>query len=248
MKKGILTFIMLSLFLALCFGCSNQSQDSCQWGEFPGGIEPVLMVNGKLYQWNRLNALGLTAQDENGVVVSGTYLPEEFQEAGEITSVTEETPTQDFQIQAGFPVTGTIYTDPEAPLVVYACINTDWLKDCYIRFVNEAYQPSLIRLGGKLYWFDAVGDGAVCASESLEELPKGCVSAGTIQGIVWDQYPEHELEINDAQDTYGKSLWGREVFRDPENERVIYLYEEHYWREGSYPMWRACHLWEEEPV
>lgn len=242
MRKKLF-FVLIACLSLLAAGCSS---DSCGMGEFPGGIHPVLMVNGTFYQWDRLSALGLTVWDEEGVVTGGTYLPEGFQEAEEITSVTKEMPIQDFQIQAGVSITGTVYTNPEAPLVVYACVSTDWLRECYVRFVSEQYQPSLIRLDGRLYWFDAVGDGAVCASELLEKLPERCVSAGTIQNIVWDRIPVNDLEVNDARDTYGKSLWGREVFRDLEDDSVIYIYEEQYWREGSRPAWRACHLWEGE--
>lgn len=233
----VLVSVCLSLLTASC------SPGDCDMNEFPGGINPVLMVDGTLYQWDRLSALGLTVQDEEGVTIGGTYLPEGFREVEEITSVTEEAPAQDFQIQAGVPITGTVYTNLEAPRVVYACVSTDWLRDCYVRFVSEQYQSGLIRLDGKLYWF-AVGQGEY--SELVEELPEGFVSAGTIQNIVWDRIPSNDLEVNDTQDTYNKSLWGREVFRSPEDDGVIYIYEEQYWREGSYPAWRACHLWEGE--
>lgn len=132
--------------------------------------------------------------------------------------------------------------------MVYARVSSEyraegqvpWVDD-YVRFVSEDYQPGLIRLDGKLYWF-AVGQGEY--SECVEELPEGCVSAGTIQNIVWDRIPANELEANDIRDSYNKSLWGREVFRDPADSSVIYFAEEQYWSGGHCPAWRACHLWE----
>lgn len=217
--------------------------------EFPGGIEPVLLVGGELYHWYGVSLLssGDFEMLEDGSFRWHTYLPEGYEPVGEISSVTESVPTEEFQIQAGIPFTGTVYTNPEAPLVIYARVSSEyraeghvpWIED-YVRFVSEKYQPGLIRLDGKLYWF-AVG---LKNSERVEELPEGCVSAGTIQNIVWDRIPANDLEVNDIRDTYNKSLWGREVFRDPADSSVIYLAEEQYWSGGHHPAWRACHLWE----
>ena len=184
----------------------------------------------------------------NAGTVTGGYLPDGFGVIGEITSVTQETPVQDFQIQAGFPIRGTVYANPDAPLVVYACVTSsrettqyaNW-KDCYIRFVNPDYQEGLIRMDGTLNQFTPADQEQ---SELLTQLPKGCTSAGTIQKIVWDRHPDHDLEVNGIRDTYGKSLYGREVFRNPADNNVIYLYEEQCWREDSSPAWRVCHLWE----
>lgn len=226
--------------------------DDCVLDEFPGGIDPVLRVNGELYHWYGVSLLssGNFEVLEDGSWCWHTYLPEGYEPAGEISSVTEDVPTEEFQIQAGIPFTGTVYTNPEAPLVVYACISSGWTSgghhgwdNDYVRFISEQYQSGLIRLDGKLYWF-AVGQGEY--SELVEELPERYVSAGTIQNIIQDRIPSNDLEVNDTRDTYDKSLWGREIFRDPGDNSVIYIYEEQYWQEGSYPAWRACHLWEGE--
>ena len=218
--------------------------------EFPGGIDPVLRVNGELYHWYGVSLMssGDFEMLEDGSFRWHTYLPEGYEPVGEVSSVTESTPTEELQIQAGIPFTGTVYTNPEAPLVVYARLSSEyraeghvpWVED-YVRFVSGDYQPGLIRLDGKLYWF-AVGQDKY--SERVEELPEGCVSAGTIRNIVWDRLPANELEANDIRDSYNKSLWGREVFRDPADSSVIYFAEEQYWSGGHCPAWRACHLWE----
>lgn len=207
--------------------------------EFPGGIEPVLRVNGRLYQWHGLNSSGMLEADENGVVYGHTYLPEGFEAAGEIASVTTELPSQDFQLQAGVPFSGTVYTDPEAPLVVYARVSTDWIRDCYARFVSEDYKTGKIRVAGKLYsWY--IDDWKYY--DRLKELPQGAVYVGTIQTVVEDRYPIHDLEANN--DDFFQRMTGREIFQDPADDSVIYVQDEQQWREGIDYFWRVCPRWE----
>lgn len=207
--------------------------------EFRGGIWPVLQVNGRLYQWHDLNGSGGYHLDEDGVVRGYTYLPEGFREAGEISSVTEELPVEDFQIQAGTPISGTVYVDPEAPLVVYACVTTDWLENCYVRFVSEDYKTGKIRVAGKLYsWY--IDDWKYY--DRLKELPQGAVYVGTIQTVVEDRYPIHDLEANN--DNFFQRMTGREIFQDPADDSVIYVQDEQHWSGGISYFWRACPLWE----
>ena len=48
----------------------------------PGGIEPVLMMDGALYRWARLNGTGVPLETENGLILP-TYLPEGYEAAGD---------------------------------------------------------------------------------------------------------------------------------------------------------------------
>lgn len=151
----------------------------------------------------------------------------------------EEAPAEDFQIQAGTPISGTVYVDPEAPLVVYVRVTAYWLEDCYVRFVHEDYRTGLICAGGKLYrWYDDDwGDYG-----RLEELPRGAVYVGKIQRVVEDRYPVHDLEA--SNDSWNTHMVGREVYQDPADSGVIYVSAEQYWSGGIDYYWRRCPLFE----
>lgn len=41
-------------------------------------------------------------------------------------------------------------------------------------------------------------------------------------------------------DTYSKALEGREVYLDPNNPEILYLYELCYWAQGEYPAYLPC--------
>ena len=208
--------------------------------EFPGGIDPVLRVNGRLYRWIGLNGLGGFTVDEDGVLRGQTCLPEGFQKAGEISSVTEEEPVEDFQIQAGTPISGTVYVDPEAPLVVYACVRTGWLEDCYVRFVHEDYRTGLVRVEGKLYrWYD--DDWGYYGR--LEELPPEAVYVGEIWKVVEDRYPVRDLEA--SNDDWNLHMTGRQVYQDPADDSVVYINDEQHWSGGINYYWRLCPLLEQ---
>lgn len=217
-------------------------------GVLPGRFEPVLCLNGTYYRWFGLNQTSYDGYvDEDGRTHVATACPEGSEAVGEISvisHVTEEGPGE-LEMQAGFDASGTVYANPERPAVVYVLMNTDWFADAYVRFTADYYESGLIRFEDRLYWF-AMGYGD--KSEYLEELPEGCVSAGTLQVIDKDLIPAGQLEINLSGDSYGYSLEGREVFCDPADDSVIYIYEEQFWREGSYPAWVACHLWPYDPA
>lgn len=207
--------------------------------KYPGGFQPVLQVNGELYYWDVIIHHENEPQihDSMEEIPRCSHLTDGFEAIGEISSVTKKAPTEDFQIQAGISVRGIVYANPEAPLVVYVYVDTDWLEGC-VRFVHADYQSRLIRFKGQLYWFRQGN------SKLAESLPEGCVSAGRIQAVVQDRIPDNDLETNGLLDSYGGSLLGREIFYDPEDNSVIYLAEEQYWSGGHYPAWRACRLWE----
>lgn len=222
----------------------DAAPDCCD--ALPGNFEPVLCVNGTYYRWADLNLSGYSGYvDGNGLTHVSTHLPkggEGFEAVGEISIIPPadgELPGE-LQMQAGFEAVGTVYANPERPAVVYVLMRTGWFADAYVRFTADYYESGLIRFEDRLYWF-AVGRGDL--SEHLKTLPEGCVSAGTLRVIDRDLIPTGQLEINCSGDSYDHYLGGREVFRDPADDSVIYMYEEQFWREGSYPAWVACHLW-----
>lgn len=212
----------------------------------PGGFNPVLCLNGTFYRWFGLNLTGYNGGyvDEEGRTHAATILPEGFEAVGEISvisHITEEEPGE-LEMKAGFDAAGTVFANPEKPAVVYVLMNTDWFADAYVRFTADYYESGLISFEGRWYWF-AVGRGD--SSEYLDELPEGCVSAGTLNVVSEDLIPSGNLEINCKGDTYDHNLGGREVFYDPADDSVIYVYEEQFWSGGSYPGWRACHIYSE---
>ena len=216
-------------------------------GTLPGDFEPILCLNGTYYHWTGMSVSSTVPyQDEDGNLRLRTYLPEGFEKVGEISvisHITEEEPGE-LEMKAGFDASGTVYANPERPAVIYVLMNTDWFADAYVRFTADYYESGLIRFEGQLYWFAM---GMRGESEHLMEFPEGCVSAGTLHVVDKDLIPAGQLEINLSGDCYDHSLEGREVFRDPADDSVIYLYEEQFWQGGSYPAWVACHLWPEEP-
>lgn len=220
--------------------------DGC--GMLPENFEPVLNYSGTLYRWMGLSLSGYSYyQDEDGDLRLRTYLPKGFEPVGELSVLphTAEGEPGELQMKAGFEAAGTVYANPELPAVVYVLMTTDWFEDDYIRFTADYHESGLIRFDGKLYWFAM---GMQEESEHLDALPEGCVSAGNLHVVAADLIPANDLEINLRGDCYDHSLEGREIFRDPADDSVIYLFEEQYWQKGSYPMWVACHLWTAVPA
>lgn len=213
-------------------------------GLVPGGIKPELLVNGVIYCWAGM-AQERVIQDGQVYMAgtSDTYLPEGYTEAGDITSVTEGELTGERQLRAGFEAFGTVYTSETAPEAVYVLMTTDWFEAHYIRFVSDALGGSqLIAYQGRQYRF-AVGRSDL--SELAEELPDGCVLAGALRQVGIDAVPTEDLETNCPNDSYSYALEGREVYWDPADPSVLYLYERQYWRGGDHPAYRVCHLWSE---
>ena len=224
------------LCLLLLTACSEPTGE-CTWYAAHGGIEPVLMVDGALYHWARLNGTGVPLETEDGHVLP-TYLPQGYEAAGALGPVSKEAPEADLQIQAGFDVTGVVFTDPDRPLVVYVHLTTDWLEDTYVRFESEELGHHLVCWDGRLFQIP------IGCSQTVEELPEGCVSIGTLQYVGDDVLPGNDLECNGMGDSFGHTLTGREVLRDPADPDTLYVFETQYWREGSCPAWEVCRPWE----
>lgn len=210
----------------------------------PGGITPVLRVGGTLYEWTGL-AQRVFLDDGGSYSIMGTsdtYLPEGYESCGEITAVSTEEPMEDLQLQAGFEATGTVFVSEEYPAVVYVLMTTDWFENMFVRFASdELGNNELLSWQGRTYRL-SIGTGA---SEVVEELPEGCELVGTLHFVGDDSIPAGDLETNCRSDSYGKPVEGREVYAVPGDDSVLYVYERQYWREGDYPAWLACHLWEQ---
>lgn len=235
MRTRLTAVLLLCLQLSSCGTNYDGGADGCL--HLPGGIDPVLLVDGTLYHWKGVNTSSpLIQADEEGRLTS--HLPEGYAAAGELGGITEETPVEELQMQAGFPASGTVYTDPERPLVVYVHMTTDWFKETYIRFESDGLAPNLFRWDGRLFRIP-IGYGW-----HLEELPEGCVSIGTLELVAGDILPVHDLECNGSTDCFNHTLRGREVFQDPADPDVLYVFETKYWAEGSYPAWEVCRPWE----
>lgn len=220
------------------------SSGSGWYGDLPNGLRPMLMVNGKLFRWT-----GMSKEyhfiDSGEVYTVGdtsTILPDGYEPMGEINAITEEVPTQELQLRAAFEATGTVYTNMETPEAIYVLMTTDWFEDSYIRFVSDDLKDhECIAYQGRQYRINGGTD--IC--ERVKELPEGCLLIGTLKYIGRDKIPSNDLETNRISDSYSRYIDGREVYADPNDSSVIYVYEHYYWAKGDYPAWRACHLWEE---
>ncbi|MBD5147758.1 MAG: hypothetical protein HDT19_03080 [Oscillibacter sp.] len=247
MKRLFIFLLALALCLGILSACGETAEETVPAEEdpeiedgcstLPGGILPELLVDGTLYHWARMSE-AVPYIDETGKLVQLTKLPDGFEEAGPLGAVSLDPPEENFEMQAGFSASGTVYTDPERPLVVVVHMTTDWFTGQYVRFESGGLADHLIRWDGRLFHYP-YGFGV-----PVRELPEGCVSIGTLTCVSGDILPAADLECNSAYDGYGKYLGGREVFQDPADPDVLYVFETQYWREGSYPAWEICRSWE----
>ena len=236
MKKWMLCFaLVLTLLLTACG--ETPAGEGCD--TLPGGFDPVLQVNGTHYRWT-----GIAIEHQRvlrGTVYNPTRLmPDGYTEVGEIRGVTEELPTEDFQLQAGFEATGRVFVSEETPEAVYVCMTTDWFEEYYIRFISDALRNNeCIAYQGQPYRFTLLD------STVVKELPDECELIGKLTYVGENVVPVNDLETNRRTDGFNKNVQGREVYGDPDDGSVLYVYEHHYWAEGDYPAWRVCPLWGE---
>ena len=195
------------------------------WYLLPGGFRPELMVNGKLYYWDRF-AYPLRSRAKNVYIdaTGDTVLPEGFTPVRELSSVTKNTPEEDGQLKAGFSATGTIFTSEAAPEAVYVLLDADCFEingPYYIRFVSAAMADGCrIMWSGKSYLI-SFGDEI----NMLYTLPGGCVEAGKLHYIGLDLLPKNDLETNCPSDMFGISLEGQEIYFDPAEPEFLYLHQ-----------------------
>lgn len=236
MKKLLICFaMMLTLLLAAC----GETPAGVGCDTLPGGFDPVLQVNGTHYRWT-----GIAIEHQRvlrGTVHNPTRLmPDGYTAVGEISGVTEDTPTEEFQLQAGFEATGTVFVSESTPEAVYVCMTTDWFEEYYIRFISDALRNNeCIIYQGAPYRFTLLD------STVVKELPAECELVGKLTYVGENVVPVNDLETNCRNDGFSHLLNAREVYADPNDSSVLYVYEHHYWAEGGYPAWRVCPLWEE---
>ena len=223
---------------------NNEISSARGWfGDFPNGLRPMMMVNGKLYRCTG-KSLKLSIQDSK-VYLTGAarnILPDGYTAIGEISGITEEVPSKELQLRAAFEASGTVFTNEQTPEAIYVQMTALSYTDDYIRFVSDdLHDNECISYHGKLYRF--LPDYDIC--ELIKELPENCVQIGTLKYIGDDTIPRNDLETNRISDSYSYLIDGREVYADPNDDCLLYVYEHHYWAEGDYPAWRVCKLWSE---
>ena len=160
------------------------------WNILLGGFLPELMVNGKLYYWDNF-AYPLGSDLFEGVYIDATgktVLPAGYAPTGQISSVTENSPTEDSQLKAGFSATGTIYTNEASPEAVYVLLDADWFDGkgpYYIRFISDE-----LAVGGRISWQgrDYLFRPGSDEFEVLRELPEGCEAIFTLGARAHDFY------------------------------------------------------------
>ena len=223
---------------------NNEISSARGWfGNFPNGLRPMMMVNGKLYRCTG-KSLKLSIQDSK-VYLTGAarnILPDGYTAIGEISGITEEVPSKELQLRAAFEASGTVFTNEQTPEAIYVQMTALSYTDDYIRFVSDdLHDNECISYHGNLYRF--LPDYDIC--ELIKELPENCVQIGTLKYIGDDTIPRNDLETNRISDSYSYLIDGREVYADPNDDCLLYVYEHHYWAEGDYPAWRVCKLWSE---
>ena len=201
-------------------------------GDLPEGTAPVLQVNGVLYRWEGLNLKSSNYQElEDGTCCFDTELPKGYEPLGELSSVSEDCPQEELQLQADFSACGTVYANAEEPGQVYVRMSTDWFTESYVRFESLRPEDSpLINWNGALYRI-ALEESGLTAGE----LPEGCVSLGILNFTGSGRLPAASLETNCETDGQGAPLHGREVFGDPSDPETLYLAGEE-----SGEGWQVC--------
>lgn len=251
--KKLLLLCLLLLCLSGLAGCDDfivrdsGAGSSAAAGEpgpvgLPGGLHPVLLVNGTHYRWTGMSREYHLRDGYEVYTVADTttFLPEGYTPAGELSGITEAEPARELELKAGFEASGTVYTSPATPEAVYVLMTTDWFENYYIRFVSDdLHDNESLFYQGREYRISP--DGELC--ERVEALPEACVSVGALRFIGTDLLPARDLETNCIADSYSHTLDGREVRADPAAPDVLYVYEHQYWAQGDEPGWIVCRLW-----
>lgn len=214
-------------------------RDGMFYGPVPENIRPVILVKGIKYYWMGTTYLLEGADVPNGSVSqwSGVnHIPKNYTEYGSLKEISNEEPTKDGQMKAGFAASGTIYTSEETPEAVYVCMTSELTGEKrYTRFISEKLdQGYCVKWNGRCYRI--LHDRC----EEISEMPEACECVGTMRYVGMDKIPEQDLQTNAPGD--GKSFEGREVFFDVKKPDFIY-YEEHV-NKRVYTY--KCPLWDAE--
>lgn len=224
MKK--LVFVLA--FLLLFCGCGFPGTDG-PWAEF-GNIRPIIMVNGKNYFLDQGFSSG--------------FIPEDYKEIGEVSSVTKEYPTKELQIRSGVPISGKVFSGENTATVYIMLSEPEFMKGysmqliCQDLITNPDYPGHriLIYLDGKFYQFDEK------SKDKSENIPYGFEKAGTLKTIGADRIPQNDFEINIG---HGSSVSGRNVYVNPADSSAIYVYQTLYEGTGPSAVYIKCPVFEE---
>lgn len=214
------------------------------WGK---GIRPVLLFNGKLYHWANISVELQVYENSHGKATffreGGTpsSLPEGCAEVGWISGVTQDTPTEELQLQAEFDTMGKVYQNPDTPEVVYAQLLNGWGSTggfFYVRFVTEELgDGQRLCWQGRQYRMDPFGT-------RLTELPQGAELLGYLTCTGTDTIPTGDLATNNLTFSLDTLDRGKAVLAVPGDDSTLYVYAHYYWAGGDYPTWVACPLWD----
>ncbi len=220
---------------------NNELSSGRGWfGDLPNGLRPILMVNGKLYRWTGLSQKYHSSPDGTIYTMgdASSFIPDGYYEIGKISSITEDVPSEEMQLRAAFEASGTVFANTNTPEVVYVQMTTAWLDNAYIRFVSDdLLDNECIFYGGQQYRYRP-GSYDICPR--ITELPEGSRLLGTLTYIGTDTIPDNDLETNRISGSFGYPTDGKEVYSDPNDSNIIYVYEHYYWSKGDYPAWRVC--------
>ncbi len=123
-RPKLSTAVAACLFLAvlICIAVLSPANDATgqRGGTLQGAAEiyPSVMVNGRVYRWQRL----------------AYELPGDSVYYGELRHVTGETPSADCEFVSVFGAAGEIYTVPGDDESVYVRVTTEWIEDMPVLF------------------------------------------------------------------------------------------------------------------
>lgn len=205
------------------------------WPEY-GGIRPAVMVNGEIYYYESF--------------FPTKNIPQSYNVAGKISSVTKEKPAKDFQIRCGTEYSGTVFAGDETNTTVYVVPDSsDGKSEWCDRFVcsKMAVKPDasgyngILFYNGRLYEHNYGGG----AGYFFEELPKGFEPVGNLVYVGTDNLPQNNFETNINYDNNLNSVERREVYANPDDDSSIYVLHIRY-KSGSYTIsYLKCKTFEE---
>lgn len=238
MRKLVFVLVLLILF------CSCGAEpvyeepvgiNSLPWSDMSrkNNERPIIMIGGELYYFD--DYIGIRG------------LPEEYSEIGEIVPVADKIPEKDFEILCKDEFSGKVFAGNETNTTIYIVLDDD--EEYCIRFACEKMMTnpnmvghnSIIYYGGRLYEHNYSLGG----ESYTDEVPEGFEPVGELEYIGINNIPQNDLETNCKMDNYSSSVDGREVYANPGDSSVIYVFNIEYWSKGSYTNYLRCEAFEE---
>ena len=189
---------------------------------FPEDIHPEIMIDGKIYYWDKVNPLPVG---------------KDYTKYGEISKASKTTPDEECEIMIGSKkANGIIYTSEKTPNAVYICMSADWFENDFIRFISAELRAGYtVYLGGSYY--------KISNDSIIRELPESCEYLGKLKYIGEDYLPQNNLETNCGGYNIGGfsgNMNGRAVYFDTADPEHIYVYEKRAWQGGEYDSYIKC--------